>query len=159
MRGEWGAEQRPGRCSSACTQGEPSTASGARGARGAQHAHPQQNLSLPGSPRQTIPVEREVFLWGEVGCGMRSRRAPWPTTHWPVAALQKRIPGTAPVEMSLAFDEYGRPFIIIRVRRGIRKRLSSLVIASIPSLPFHRFVLRSAVSWRGWVHACCAAAV
>ena len=48
--------------------------------------------------------------------------------------------------MSLAFDEYGRPFIIIRVRAGRRR-----VIGPASSLVPRLYLLTRAVPTRGWL--------
>jgi len=165
-RGEWGAEQRPERCSSGVhTRGAEHRPDRVRGEQGGAACSPQQNPSLPSSPRKTIQS-----IWGPVvGWGVAKPRAPWPTGCGQVGLclvllevllnFRSRTSNSyKSAAMSLAFDEYGRPFIIIRVRRS-RKRLNVSVSLFVRDRfefqRFHSFSVRP-FPGVGGVHACCA---
>lgn len=158
-RGEWGAEQRPERCSSGVhTRGAEHRPDRVRGEQGGAACSPQQNPSLPSSPRKTIQS-----IWGPVvGWGVAKPRAPCPTGCGQLGgsaclSLTSNSYKSA-AAMSLAFDEYGRPFIIIRVRRS-RKRLNVSVSLFVRDRfefqRFHSFSIRP-FPGVGGVHACCA---
>ena len=129
-----------------------------RGEQGSAACSPQQNPSLPSSPRKTIQS-----IWGPVvGWGVAEPRAPWPTgPRWVSAwfslgTRSSTLNSNKSAAMSLAFDEYGRPFIIIRVRRS-RKRLNVSVSLFVRDRfefqRFHSFSVRP-FPGVGGVHAC-----